>query len=123
MIACDSYLSLFFFTLQKKLRSGAIVRFSDNSSFGSKHRLWVHVRTTWLKNFDIFLIFAQNIYCGYTIDSGTQSMVWSKNKKTGVCRGIPFFLYFAHNIDCGYTLEVPQHRLWVHVRTASPGRL
>ena len=32
MIACDSYLSLFFFTLQKKLRSGAIVRFSDNSS-------------------------------------------------------------------------------------------
>ena len=33
MIACDSYLSLFFFTLQKKLRSGAIVRFSDNSSF------------------------------------------------------------------------------------------
>ena len=35
MIACDSYLSLFFFTLQKKLRSGAIVRFSDNSSFKS----------------------------------------------------------------------------------------
>ena len=34
MIACDSYLSLFFFTLQKKLRSGAIVRFSDNSSYG-----------------------------------------------------------------------------------------
>ena len=36
MIACDSYLSLFFFTLQKKLRSGAIVRFSDNSSFNRK---------------------------------------------------------------------------------------
>ena len=35
MIACDSYLSLFFFTLQKKLRSGAIVRFSDNSSSNS----------------------------------------------------------------------------------------
>ena len=33
MIACDSYLSLFFFTLQKKMRSGAIVRFSDNSSY------------------------------------------------------------------------------------------
>ena len=35
MIACDSYLSLFFFTLQKKLRSGPIVRFSDNSSWFS----------------------------------------------------------------------------------------
>ena len=37
MIACDSYLSLFFFALQKKkLRSGAIVRFSDNSSYQLK---------------------------------------------------------------------------------------
>ena len=35
--------------------------------FCSKHRLWVHVRTAWLKNFDIFLIFALNIDCGYTI--------------------------------------------------------
>ena len=43
------------------------------------------------KNFfkNIFLIFAQNIDCGYTLDpphgSGsdeyTQSMLWSKNKK------------------------------------------
>ena len=39
--------------------------------------------------FDIFLIFAQNIYCGYTLepprrgDSNEypQSMFWSKNKK------------------------------------------
>ena len=52
MIACDSYLSLFFFTLQKKLRSGAIVRFSDNSSFskGAEFR----------KLFSIFLMSAIN---------------------------------------------------------------
>ena len=41
------------------------------------------------KNFDIFLIFAQNIDCGYTLEpprrGGSneypQSMFWSKNKK------------------------------------------
>ena len=33
-------------------------------------------------------------------------------KKTGVCRGISTFLIFA-----------PKHRLWVHVRTASPKKL
>ena len=41
------------------------------------------------KNVDIFLIFAQNIYCGYTLEpphrGGSneypQSMFWSKNKK------------------------------------------
>ena len=42
-----------------------------------------------LKNFDIFLIFAQNIDCGYTLEpprrGGSneypQSMFWSKKKK------------------------------------------
>ena len=41
------------------------------------------------KKFDIFLIFAQNIHCGYTLEpprrGGSneypQSMFWSKNKK------------------------------------------
>ena len=38
------------------------------------------------KIFDIFLIFAQNIDCGYTLGRGgsneyPQSMFWSKNKK------------------------------------------
>ena len=41
------------------------------------------------KNFDIFLIFAQNIDCGYTLEppnrNGSneypQSMFWNKNKK------------------------------------------
>ena len=41
------------------------------------------------KNFDIFLIFAQNIDCGYTLkpprrggsNEHPQSMFWSKNKK------------------------------------------
>ena len=44
-----------------------------------------------LKNSDIFLIFAQNIDCGYTLEpprrGGSneypQSMFWSKNKKNG----------------------------------------
>ena len=44
-----------------------------------------------LKTFDIFLIFAQNIDCGYTLEpphrGGSkeypQSMFWSKNKKNG----------------------------------------
>ena len=42
-----------------------------------------------VKIFDIFLIFAQNIHCGYTLEpprrGGSneypQSMFWSKNKK------------------------------------------
>ena len=42
-----------------------------------------------LKKFDIFLIFAQNIDCGYTLEpprrggsnESPQSMFWSKNKK------------------------------------------
>ena len=42
-----------------------------------------------LKNFDIFLIFAQNLNCGYTLEpprrGGSneypQSMFWGKNKK------------------------------------------
>ena len=42
-----------------------------------------------LKNFDIFLIFAQNIDCGYTLEpprrGGSneypQSMFWSKNRR------------------------------------------
>ena len=39
------------------------------------------------KKLDIFLIFAQNIHCGYTIEPPRrsneypQSMFWSKNKK------------------------------------------
>ena len=51
-----------------------------------------------LKIFDIFLIFAQNIDCGYTLEphrrGGSneypQSMFWSKNKKN---RHTPVFLY------------------------------
>ena len=44
-----------------------------------------------MKMFDIFLIFAQNIDCGYTLDplrwggydEYPQSMLYSKNKKKG----------------------------------------
>ena len=52
-----------------------------------------------LKNFDIFLIFAQNIDCGYTLEpprrGGSneypQSMFWSKNKKNMYTPAYPSF--------------------------------
>ena len=48
-----------------------------------------------MKNFDIFLIFAQNINCGYTSNEYQQSMFWSKNKKKYVYPCIPQFCTFA----------------------------
>ena len=52
-----------------------------------------------MKNFDIFLIFAQNIDCGYSLEppqrGGSneyrQSMFWSKNKKNMYTRVNPTF--------------------------------
>ena len=52
-----------------------------------------------MKNCDDFLIFAQNISCGYTLEpphrGGSneypQSMFWSKNKKTMYTRVNPTF--------------------------------
>ena len=52
-----------------------------------------------LKSFDIFLIFAQNIDCGYTLEppprGGSneypQSMFWSKNKKNRYTPAYPSF--------------------------------
>ena len=52
-----------------------------------------------LKNFDIFLIFAQNIDCGYTLEpprrGGSneypQSMFWSKNEKNRYTLAYPSF--------------------------------
>ena len=54
-----------------------------------------------LKNFDIFLIFAQNIDCGYTLElpcrGGSneypQSMFWSKNKKNRYTPATPVLLF------------------------------
>ena len=51
------------------------------------------------KHFDIFLIFAQNIDCGYTLEpprrGGSnkypQSMFWSKNKKNTFTPANPSF--------------------------------
>ena len=51
------------------------------------------------KNVDIFLIFAQNIDCGYTLEpprrGGSkeypQSMFWSKNKKNRYTPAYPSF--------------------------------
>ena len=53
------------------------------------------------KKIDIFLIFAQNIDCGYTLEppprGGSneypQSMFWSKNKKKGIPLHTPVLLY------------------------------
>ena len=47
-----------------------------------------------LKNFDIFLIFAQNIDCGYTLSVSNeypQYMFWSKNKKNRYTPANPSF--------------------------------
>ena len=46
-----------------------------------------------LKNFDIFLIFAQNIDCGYTLEPPRypQSIFWSKNKKNRYTPAYPSF--------------------------------
>ena len=54
-----------------------------------------------LKNFDIFLIFAQNIDFGYTLEPARgggsneypQSMFWSKNKKNRYTLHTPVLLY------------------------------
>ena len=51
------------------------------------------------KNFDIFLIFAQNIDCGYTLEPPRQggsneypqSMFWNKNKKNRYTPAYPSF--------------------------------
>ena len=51
--------------------------------------------------FFIFLIFAQNIDCGYTLEPPRQrgsnkypqSMFWSKNKKTSIPLHTPVLLY------------------------------
>ena len=53
------------------------------------------------KNFDIFLIFAQNIDCVYTLElprwGGSnecpQSMFWRKNKKIDISLHTPVLLY------------------------------
>ena len=54
-----------------------------------------------VKKFDIFLIFAQNIHCGYKLEppcrGGSneypQSMFWSKHKKIGIPLHTPVLLY------------------------------
>ena len=65
----------------------------------NRYFLALKIENFQLKNFDIFLIFAQNIDCGYTLEpprrGGSneypQSMFWSKNKKKYPC--IPQFFY------------------------------
>ena len=64
------------------------------------------------KKFDIFLIFAQNIDCGYTLEpprrGGSneypQSMFWSKNKKNRYTPAYPSFSKQKWGLR-GYTLH------------------
>ena len=61
--------------------------------------LALKIETFQLKIFDIFLIFAQNIDCGYTLEpprrGGSneypQSMFWRKNKKIRYTPAYPSF--------------------------------
>ena len=64
------------------------------------------------KIFDMFLIFAQNIDCGYKLEpprrGGSneypQSMFWGKNKKKYVYPCIPQFYYIKVGLK-GYSLQ------------------
>ena len=74
----------------------------------SMYNVIIHCENFKKKSFDIFLIFAQNIDCGYTLESPRrgdsneypQSMLWSKNKKNTpaytslVCKSV-FFSFFS----------------------------
>ena len=53
-----------------------------------------------MKIFDMFLIFAQNIDCGYTLGSNEypQSMFWSKNKKNMYTRVNPTFSIYKSGV-------------------------
>ena len=61
-----------------------------------------------------FLIFAQNIDCGYTLEPPRRepmqgfffSLVKFENFITK--KKLDIFLIFAPNIDCGYALEPPR---------------
>ena len=63
--------------------------------------LTLKIKIFQLKKFDIFLIFAQNIDCGYTLEpprrGGSneypQSMFWSKISKIGIPLHTPVLLY------------------------------
>ena len=65
----------------------------------NRYFLALKIENFQLKNFDIFLIFAQNIDCGYTLEpphrGGSneypQSMFWSKNKKNRYTPAYPSF--------------------------------
>ena len=78
-----------------------------------------------MKNFDIFLIFAQNIDCGYTLEppcrGGSnecpQSIFWNKNKKNRYTPAYSSFAILKWG-SRGYTLHghvflMEQNECWV----------
>ena len=78
----------------------------------NRYFLALKIENFQLKNFDIFLIFAQNIDCGYTLEpphrGGSneylQSMFWSKNKKNRYTPAYPSFAILKWG-SRGYTLH------------------
>ena len=84
---CPDYCLLLPFTLRK-------LAHAINRDF-----LALKIEHFQLKKFDIFLIFAQNIDCGYSLEpprrGGSneypQSMFWSKNKKNRYTPAYPTF--------------------------------
>ena len=57
------------------------------------------------KNLDIFLIFAQNKDCGYTLEP-PQSMFWSKNKKNRCTPAYPSFAIYNWGLRGVYMARV-----------------
>ena len=76
-----------------------------------------------MKIFDIFLIFAQNIDCGYTLEppqwGGSneypQSMFWSKNKKKNVYPCKPQFYYMKVGCKGVYITWACYHDDFLHM--------
>ena len=64
----------------------------------------IHVDNFQGKIFDIFLIFVQNIDCGYTLEP-TRRNFFSSKIDNFQGKIFDIFLIFVQNIDCGYTLE------------------
>ena len=74
------------------------------------------------KNFDIFLIFAQNIDCGYTLkpprrggsNEYPQCMFWIKNKKIRYTPAIPSFSILKWGLR-GFILHGHVFLMWLRL--------
>ena len=82
-------------------RSSGLKHYENTPIQYTEHVLVVKIKIFTGKKKDIFLVFAQDIDCGYTLEpprrGGSneypQSMFWSKNKKIGIPMHTPVLLY------------------------------